>query len=103
MVVPADPTAHLVVREPRLALRFLEHLLDAVPLHVDTHELRERHIARRVRERIPHTRAILDAPDHHQSLLGADPLLVLRPDAGPDCLDLDGASLPVADLEALPA
>ena len=35
VVMPADPAPHLVVRQPRLALRLLERLLDLVPLGVD--------------------------------------------------------------------
>src|SRR6266852_4491813 len=103
VVVPADPTAHLVVAPPDLALALLERLLDPVaaamhPRHLPTPRLP------RVGQGVPRRRLLLATSDHRQALARPDvAVLLLGLDRRQQHLDGAGSFVAVLDLDRAPA
>src|SRR5262249_55131210 len=104
VVVPAVPAAHLVVAQADLPLALLQELLDPVPLPVGVHHLRQRHLGRRVAQRVPRLGRLPQAADPPQPLHRPDvPLLVLGLHARRlGRLDQQRPLLPRADLQPPP-
>src|SRR5665647_477582 len=99
--MPSDPTPDLVMIEACLAIARREHLLDPVPLSLGTDHLGERDLGTRVGQRIVRAR-LADRTDHHQSLLRADPVLLLGTDRDRHGIDDERPLLTVADGDPLP-
>src|SRR3954469_19824075 len=101
MVMPSDPATHLVVVEPGLAVAGLEHLLDPMRLPLRTDDLRQRDLGARVGHRVVGPR-LAHRTDHDQSLLRADPAVLLGPDSYHHRIDQERPLLARADLYPLP-
>src|SRR5713226_547581 len=76
-MVPTYPTAHLVVAQPHFALAGREQLLHPVAAAVDSHYLGQRHIGRRVRQRVPTLRLPIRRADHDQPLTRPHPTVLV--------------------------
>src|SRR5579884_4340874 len=103
VVVPAHPAAHLVVRQPDLALALLQHLLDAVPLAVDAYQGGPPLPPACVAQRVPRLRLSPQAADDGERLGGADvPALLLGLHAPLQRPDFQRPLGTVPDREGLP-
>src|SRR6516165_781582 len=101
VVVPADPTANLIMRQADFALGFVKNLFDAMPLAMDTHQHFD--VRRAVAQRVPGSRLGLQGADHQQALRAADPaIFVLRLHSNRQSLNTQRPLVTIANLHGLP-
>jgi len=99
--MPADPTADLIRIEPGLAVTGLEHLLDTMPLALDTDQLRHGDIGAGVAQGVVDPQ-FADGTEHDQAFLRADATILLGLDPGRQDVDLQRPPLGIADGQAHP-
>ena len=101
VVVPADPTANLIMRQADFTLGFVKNLFDAMPLAMDTHQHFD--VRRAVAQRVPGSRLGLQGADHQQALRAADPaIFVLRLHSNRQSLNTQRPLVTIANLHGLP-
>src|SRR5205814_2133901 len=101
MVVPADPTAHLVVIEPGLAVAGLEHLLDPVPLPLGANHFGQADLGPGVAQGVVGPR-LAHRTDHYQTLLRPDPTVLFGPNPRAQRIDHQRPLLALTDGDPLP-
>src|SRR5271156_2808977 len=69
VVVPAHPTAHLIVAQPHFSLALLENLLDARTLRPSTHHFAQWHTPTGVAQVVTGLWLRFHRPPHHQPLV----------------------------------
>src|SRR4029077_14461259 len=67
-LMPAAPAADYVMIQPVFAVAGLEQFFDAMPLPLDTHQLRQGHLGAGVGQSVVDPR-LADGPQHYQTFL----------------------------------
>jgi hypothetical protein len=80
--MPTDPTADLIMSEPGLALTGLEHLLDTMPLPLDTNQLGHGDLGAGLAQGVVDPR-LAASTKHDQAFLRSEATILLGLDSDP--------------------
>src|SRR4029077_13377935 len=99
--MPADPTADFVMIQPGFAVAGLEQFFNAMPLPLDTHQFRQGYLGAGVGQSVVDPR-LADGPQHYQTFLRTDTMILLGLDPDHHRLDFQRALLGVPNGDACP-
>src|SRR4051812_44361766 len=101
MVMPADPTADLVVIESRLPIASREHLLDAMPLPLSAPDFDQGDFETGIAQSVVGSR-LADGTNDHEAFFGSHAPVFLGLDPGRQHFDVQWSLLAATDGLALP-